>query len=73
MLQAFSTRENIQTWGETKKCIKIGALPTFTSVPLDHLHYVHYAMCFQQEWGTCPDFFLFHKKNYYPPHPNNIF
>jgi len=20
------------------------------------------AMCFQQEWGTCPDFFLFYKK-----------
>jgi hypothetical protein len=29
--------------------------------PLSHLHYVHYDMCFQQEWGTCHDFPILQK------------
>jgi hypothetical protein len=74
MLQA-STRENIQTWGETQKCIKIGALPTFT---LFFFPFVPSSLCtlchvFSAIMGYLSWLFLFYKKNNYPPHPNDIF
>jgi hypothetical protein len=66
MLQA-STRENIQTWGETQKTHQNWCMSNFHLVfpPFvpSSLWVVHYTMCFEQQWGTCPDFFLFYKKH----------